>query len=118
MYKENTVEAKIVVFVRYIVSLLARKDYHRIEQFSWIAPETKADLERYISNYGATIVDFPAGDDSFIDIRKTDGTKPYYHVIADLMTVEEGRSDLSLVLRLKEAENQQLKVESFDVDVL
>lgn len=108
----------LTTFVRYIVELIVKKEYFEFERLEWIPQGVSADLERFINEYGATIVQFPVGDDSDIEIRQYPGDEELYRVIADLHSQEEGRSDLSLVLDIRDERNGAFKVTNFDVDVL
>ena len=109
---------QLKIFVRSVVGLLVKRDYLEIERLGWIAQGSAVELERYINEYGATLVELPAEDDGDIEVKRMNGEREMYNIIVDLHSEEEGRTDLSLILNVLDEGGGTFKVTNFDVDVM
>jgi hypothetical protein len=89
---------------REIVGALVQRDYRLSAGVPGVAPvtnETAAHIERYIEDYGETLVELPEETwDSSVCIWQ--GKR--WDALVDLWTRGEGRSDLVLSARIFEAE--------------
>jgi hypothetical protein len=109
----------IEVAVRVVVDLLVRGQYTTIEKLTRCRRLTGAQIESAITGYGRTLV-APAKDWwSTVEITPIDaGEQPAFHVAAPLWTREEGRSDLTLELRLTESPAHVYDTEVLDIRVI
>ena len=85
-----------------IVDAFVRHDYCLSDGVPGIAPvleETAAQIERYIKNYGATLIQLPKESwNTSVCIWMGDR----WDALIDLWTAEEGSSDLVLQVRISE----------------
>jgi hypothetical protein len=104
--------------VRVIVDLLVRGQYETVERMTRARRLGADQLAAAISSYGRQLVEpGPSWWDS-VTITPIDAAdRPEFHVAAPLWTVEEGRSDLTLELRLVEAASQVYESEVLDLHV-
>lgn len=88
---------------RVILDLLARREYDTAERITRSRRLSASELEQAVLRYGRTIVSPGDGWWSLVDITPIQGTDPpEIHIAAPVWTAEEGRSDLTLELRLRE----------------
>lgn len=104
--------------VRVVIDLLVRRDYDTVERLQRGSVMPAAALETAVSEYGRTLV--PPGDGWWQTVEVTPVTAsdvPEFHVAAPVWTAEEGRSDLTLELRLTEIapEAYQVGIEGLHV---
>jgi hypothetical protein len=94
---------------REIVGAFAATDY-RLTEIPGVEPvstETAAQIQRYIADYGATLVPLPEESwESSVCIWAGN----YWDTLIDLWTQEEGRSDLVLHAQVTEAPSFSVKV--------
>ena len=85
-----------------IVDAFVRHDYCLSDGVPGVAPvleETAAQIERYIKNYGATLIQLPKESwNTSVCIWMGDR----WDALIDLWTAEEGSSDLVLQVRISE----------------
>lgn len=76
------------------------------------------ELRGAVAGHGRTLVPLPPEELDSLDVVEIAGAEPAaYSVVVDLWT-EEGRSDLSLELRLVDRDDGAFEVEVMDVRVL
>lgn len=89
--------------IREIVSAFARGDYHLLRGIASVTQPSKAvadQIQAYVADFGETLAELP--DESWnSSVSQWMGT--HWDVLVDLWTVESGRSDLALALRIHEA---------------
>jgi hypothetical protein len=94
--------------IREIVGAFVRYDYQisaGIPGVAQVSAETAAQIQNYIQDYGATLVDLPEETwNSSVCIWM--GTE--WNALIDLWTASEGRSDLVLSLRVAEDDDDFL----------
>ncbi len=107
------------VAVSVLVSLLAAGD------FDVAAAMTRGDrlsaeaLREAVDRYGRTLVALPAEELERLDVVELQGREyPTFHVVVDLWTAEEGRSDLSLELELVDRYEGAFETRILDLHVL
>lgn len=111
----NAIEAA----VRVVIDLLVRREYSTIERLSRSRRLTSAELESAVADYGRTVA--PPGDGWWDHVEVTPvkgGGERSFHVAAPLWTREEGRSDLTLELRLTEIAPEAYETVVEDLHVL
>lgn len=109
----------IETVVRVIVDLLVHKQYVTIEKLTRGRRLTAGQISTAIAAYGRRIM-APA-DDWWSTVEVTPiniGERPAFHVAAPLWTCEEGRSDLTLELRLSESPMHVYSTELLDIRVM
>ena len=87
-----------------IVKALAEGDYGLVRGIPSVAPPlatTAAQMRTYVADFGETLAELP--DETWnTSVSQWIGT--HWDVLVDLWTLESGRSDLTLSLRVYEAE--------------
>jgi hypothetical protein len=107
--------------VRVVVDLLVRRDYVTIELMTRGRRLPADELKRAIEDYGRTLCEPANGWWSTVEVTELRGARDRtLHVAAPLWTEEEGRSDLTLELRLIEiaAEAFETEIENLHVPEL
>jgi hypothetical protein len=89
--------------VRVVIDLLVRQEYATVEAVTRGKRLNAEELARAVDEYGRTLV--PPSDDwwSTVEITPLSESASAFHVAAPLWSAEEGRSDLTLELRLEES---------------
>jgi hypothetical protein len=109
----------IYAAVRAIVDLLVKRDFETLEFAASPANRKPADLKAAIEDYGRTLV---APDDTWWSTVETTPINSSagggLHVAAPVWTAEEGRSDLTLELRLKPDTAGRQVIEVLDLHLL
>ena len=107
------------VAVQVLVSLLATG------QFEVAAAMTRSDrlsadaLREAVARYGRTLVALPIEALQHLDVVEVEGREhPTFHVVVDLWTADEGRSDLSLELELIDRYGGAFETRILDLHVL
>lgn len=92
-----TLENRIVVLLKQVITWLVSGDYLAVEACSR-GVRLSADMMRQaIEEYGRSLIVPPDAVFSDIDIiRVTNADVPTFSIRLDLWTIEEGRSDLTL----------------------
>jgi hypothetical protein len=104
--------------VRAIIDLLVEKDYGTIHLATRPAAPVPLDLGGAITEYGRTLVKPDAGWWSVVTLTEISAPAGGgLHVAAPLWTAEEGRSDLTLELRLLPGPKGRLLIEVNDLHV-
>lgn len=102
-----------------VVNLLVERAYDEVEAMTRSRWVTADDLRRVIGEYGRTLVSLPPAALESLDIvAVVDADPPAYSVVVDLWTSEEGKSDLSLELKLVDRYGGAYEVEITDLHVL
>jgi hypothetical protein len=101
-------DARIVEETKTLVQWLVKHDYDAIERRSQGVRWPGTELKRAVAEYGRTLIMPP--DQAFdaldvIAIQKDNGPRAW-SIRFDLWTREEGRSDLTLEITLKESEQR------------
>ena len=105
--------------VRVIIDLLVRGQFDTVERVTGGRRLSAERLAEIIASYGRTLV--ASGDDWWDTVEVTPidaGDRGAFHVAAPLWTEEEGRSDLTVELRLIESATQVYEAEVLDIHVL
>lgn len=104
---------------RIIVSLLARADYLAIERITRSRRFNAGQLQAAVDEYGRTLVEPSTGWWEEVTVTPIDaGDRASFHIAAPLWTAEEGRSDLTLELRLVESDAEIYESEVLNLHVL
>ena len=104
--------------VRRVVAALVRGDYGALESLSGGVRLTAAEMARAVREYGRTLV-MPPEEAFGLDVIEIEGARPReWRVSVDLWTVEEGQSDLTLELTLRESDKEIYDVEIDNIHVL
>lgn len=101
--------------VRVIVDLLVREEFGAVEAVTRGQCLSAAELALAVNCYGRTLAKPKDNWWSSVVVTALSETRSAFHVAAPLWTVEEGRSDLTLELQLKESDSVP---GVFDVQVL
>lgn len=104
--------------IRTIVGLLVRGQYDVVERLTRGRRLSADELRTAVEDYGRTLVQ--PGEDWWpeVDIVPIDpGDRPAFHADVPLWTKEEGRSDLTLALRLSETSQHVYESEVLDLHV-
>ncbi len=91
--------------IRQIVKALAEGDYEIARGIKWVTPpNTKRvkQMRSYVADFGETLTEL---SDETWDSSVSQWMETHWDVLVDLWTVESGRSDLALSLRIFEAES-------------
>ena len=92
--------------VREVVQLLARGDYYGLEQLTAGERLSATELAGAVREYPGTLQIPPSWEAMFLDVVPvTSADSPTWSVVVPIWTIEEGRSDLSLELTIREREN-------------
>lgn len=104
--------------VRVIISLLVRGEYQAIERVTHRRRLSAQQLERAVTDYRRTVVEPAAGWWDEVTVTPIDaGDRAAFHVAAPLWTAEEGRSDLTLELKLVGSGQDTYESEVLDLHV-
>jgi hypothetical protein len=101
-----------------VVSMLVVGDYRGVARLTNDRRLSAAEIQNAIKEYGRTLKmpsDQEAADFDAVLVEGSD--PPRWHVRVDLWTVEEGRSDLSVLMWISEGSPNQ-DVELLDIHVL
>jgi len=102
-----------------IVGLLVDGSYDVVEAMTRGRRLSAESLREVIEGYGRTLAPIPASSLDHLDIVRIEASEPpAFHVVAALWTEEEGRSDLSLELRLTDLYGGAYDTEVLDLHVL
>lgn len=105
--------------VQVFLDLLVEGSYEVVEAMTRGRRLSAGDLRMAIDNYGDPLVPVPERDLESLDVVKIEGTDcPTFHVVVDLWTLQEGRSDLSLELRLTDLHEGTYDIEVLDLHAL
>jgi hypothetical protein len=92
-----------VVEVRSIVGMLVAGEWALLDRLTPGSPVSASDLRSAVIDYGRTLVIPPTATFAELDAIEVEGASPRtLDVRIPMWTVEEGRSDLQLVMTLKE----------------
>lgn len=106
---------KLKATVGHVVSLLAAGEYAELERLSRGERLSAGELRRAVAEYGGTVSPSPFIVDEPIAVTAEPGV---WAVDVDLFTAEEGRSDLTLSLRVLESPGPHYEVQLDDLHVL
>ncbi len=105
--------------VSVVVNLLVGGDFETIEKMTRGRRLSASELEAAVSGYGRTLVGLPPEALDELDVVEIESSNPaVYSVTTDLYTEAEGRSDLSLELRLTDVHDGTYETEVVDLRVL
>jgi hypothetical protein len=104
---------------RLLIGLLVRGDMDTAAKITRGRRLDAEALKRAVADYGRTLVPPGAGWWDLVDVTPIRDSAPQaYHVAAPLWSIEEGRSDLTLELRLTEVAPEAYDSEILDLHVL
>ena len=103
--------------VRQLVKDLVNGHYTEIEADGRIGRLTKDELRRAVAEYGRRLTQLPEGAIEAVDVYPTDGVLNQASVDVPLWTEEEGQSDLTLSVIIRE-EMDRVTVTISDLHVL
>jgi hypothetical protein len=104
--------------VRIVVDLLVRGEVEIVEKITEGRRLSAAELRFAIARYPGTLVR-PEGDWwQTVELTPITGSVHAFHVAAPMWTAEEGRSDLTLELRLTEFFSGVYRTEILDLHML
>ena len=107
------------VAVQVLVSLLAAGKYDVAAAMTRGDRLSADDLRESIERYGRTLISLPNETLEKLDVVQVGGCQhPTFHVVVDLWTAEEGRSDLTLELELTDRYGGALETRILDLHVL
>ena len=109
-------QAKSDATVRYVVGLLAARQYDALERLSKGNRLSASKLRQAVEDYGRTVLPSPVGYEEPAAV--TDAEPQSWWVDVDLHTAEEGRSDLTLSLTLVDSPEAIYGVQVDDLHVL
>ena len=102
-----------------LIEMLVTGDYEGLERASRGRRLTAEQLRQAVEEYGRELRMPPKAEFSNLDWHEIGDSHPRsWWVLVDLWTVEEGRSDLTLELRLTETGGQQYDLEIDNLHVL
>jgi len=104
--------------VRRFVSLLVTGNYQELEKLSRGIRLDAASIRRAVVDYGRTLVE-PPEDAQFLEWYPiSNSPTPAWSVDVTLFSAQEGRSDLTLTLTLRQTGFEKYHVEIDDLHVL
>lgn len=109
----------MITAVRVVVGMLVAGEYDALASMTRGVRLSSDALETAVKRYGRTLRMPP--DDAFSEldvVEVSESATPTYTVTFDLWTAEEGRSDLSLELLLRDAYSGAFEIEVTDLHVL
>src|SRR5258706_2479284 len=105
--------------VKEVLDLLASDQYEAVEKLTHRRRLNADQIESAISSYGRRAVAPGDGWWGLVEVTPIDvGDAPAFHVAAPLWTQEEGRSDLTIEMRLIESGSGLYDVEILNIHVL
>jgi hypothetical protein len=105
--------------VREIMTMLAKRDYHALQSHTRGVRLSAEQIESAIRQYGRTIAPYPDSAAPQLDgIQIALASTPTWSVRAPVFTVEEGRSDLTLELTVRDRPDGGCEVEIDGIHVL
>jgi hypothetical protein len=105
--------------VERVMRLLAKKDYESLLRFAPLSDVTADELKIAVEEYPAELMFPPVAIESLMDVVEVRDSHPRsWYVGVDLWTKEEGRSDLTLEMHLREAPGDFYSVEIDGLHVL
>jgi hypothetical protein len=112
-------KSKIRDTVRRLVELLVAGDYDGIEEATRGRRLTAEQLRQAVEEYDRELQMPPQAEFHNLDVNEIEGAIPRAAwVLVDLWTVEEGRSDLTLEIRLTETGGELYDIEIDNLHVL
>ena len=110
---------KISDAVRRLVEMLVAEDYDGIEEATRSRRLTADQLRQAVDEYGRELRMPPEVAFHNFDVNEIEGAIPREAwVLADLWTVEEGRSDLTLEIRITDTGGEIYDIEINNLHVL
>lgn len=115
--KPAVLSERAIAAIREVVAVVASGDFARLEADGRIGRGTGDDFRRVLREYGATLVPIPA--DAFHHIEGFAVMNDPHETAVDvtLWTVEEGRSDLTLSLTVRD-DGESISLSIDDLRVL
>lgn len=105
--------------VQVAVGLLVAGEYDALAATTYGRRLSAKQLRDAVSEYGRTLRSLPDDEWTTLDVVEVpDAEVPTFHVVVDLWTEEEGRSDLSLELLMKDTDGGAFETEILDLHVL
>ena len=110
---------KISDTVRRLVEMLVAGDYDGIDEATQGRRLTAEQLSQAVEEYDRELQMPPEVVFHNLDVNEIEGAIPRAAwVLVDLWTVEEGRSDLTLEIRLTDTGGELYDIEIYNLDVL
>jgi hypothetical protein len=107
----------IIDMVSNIIELLVNKQYSEIERITSGTRLPAKEIEAAIRDYGHLLIIPPLSEYNNLDIIAIKSTTPSWSVRMNLWTQDEGKSDLTIELTIKE-KGSTFSVELDDIHVL
>src|SRR5687767_10921672 len=105
--------------VRQVVSILVQEDYESLERLTNGVRLTAEEMAEGVREYGGSLILPPEDIFENLDVVEVEGAQPRkWSVNVDLWTAEEGQSDLTLGLTLRESGREIFDVEIDNLHVL
>jgi hypothetical protein len=104
--------------VREVMALLVRGDYREIERRTAGVRLSAVEMGEAVKDYGKRLVLSPDAVSNLNVVPITSSIPPSWSVYVPLWTAEEGRSDLTLELTIKQLETNQFQIEVDNLHVL
>ena len=102
-----------------IIGLLVDGSYDVVEAMTRGRRLSADSLRRAVEGYGRTLASIPPDSLDRLDVVQIEGSEPAaFHVLVEMWTEEEGRSDLTLELRMTDLYGGAYDVEVLDLHVL
>ena len=105
--------------MRRVVSMLVQGEYEALERLTNGVRLTAGEMAAAVRNYGGKVTMPPEDAFKVLDVVEVEGARPReWSVNVALWTAEEGRSDLTLELTLRDNEKEIYDVEVDGIHVL
>jgi hypothetical protein len=112
-------DSKLNATAYQIISMLVQADYDGLERLTDSRRLTATEIAEGVREYGRTLIMPPESAFENLDVIEVSGAKPKeWSVNLHLWTVEEGRSDLTLELTLRENGKEIYDAEIDNIHVL
>ncbi|MCU7846235.1 MAG: hypothetical protein KZQ93_20560 [Candidatus Thiodiazotropha sp. (ex Monitilora ramsayi)] len=103
----------------YVSVALANKEYKLIEKFTRGIRLSAEDIEEAIDEYGRTVTSLPSEGYTNLDVVEVASSNPKeWSVYIPVYTKEEGLSDLTLEVTMRESTSELFEVELDNLHVL
>jgi hypothetical protein len=114
----ESVNDPVETAIRVIVDLLVRRQFSAVEAITRGVRLPAAEIEAAVTSYGRTFVAPGVGWWQAVTVTPVHTEPGTFHAAVPLWTVEEGRSDLTLELRLREVSEGVFYPEVLNIHVL
>jgi len=102
--KEFSIPKKLIPALRDVVHELVVGNFAKLEADGRAGRLSAKDLQQVLEEYGRTFIDVPDEAFEIGDAYPVENEKDTWAVDLDLWTLEEGRSDLTLTMTVRETD--------------